>query len=90
MNAAYAEQIARDWNTRDEQSGYAGFVTRFAVARPYVDQFDEHQVGAAMHRELWIPAAELDNFNQHIIGQIEIIASFYGEKFSGQKPTFNS
>jgi hypothetical protein len=78
MNAAYAEQIARDWNTRDEQSGYAGFVTRFAVARPYVDQFDEHQVGAAMHRELWIPAAELDNFNQHIIGQIEIIASFYG------------
>lgn len=24
----YARKIARDWNTRDQQSGFAGFVTR--------------------------------------------------------------
>jgi hypothetical protein len=86
LNAAYAEQIARDWNTVDEQSGYAGFVTHFAVARPYVDQFEEHQVGASMHRELWVPAAELDNFNQHIVDSIEFIASFYGEKLKFSSP----
>ena len=26
LNEEYAIQIARDWNTRDERSGYAGFV----------------------------------------------------------------
>lgn len=31
LDAAYAAQIARDWNTKDAASGYAGFVTRFAV-----------------------------------------------------------
>ena len=90
LNFAYAEQIARDWNTRDKLSGYAGFVTRFAVARPYVDQFDEHQVGASKHRELWVPAEELDAFNRHIIGQIEFVAAFYGDDFSGERLTFLS
>jgi hypothetical protein len=28
----YATRIARDWNTRDAASGYAGHVLRFAVA----------------------------------------------------------
>lgn len=86
LNFAYAEQIARDWNTKDEQSGYAGFVTRFAVVRPYVDQFEEHQVGASMHRELWVPAEELDAFNQHIVGQIEFVAAYYGEKLIFSSP----
>lgn len=27
----YAVQIARDWNTKDRQSGFAGYVTRFHV-----------------------------------------------------------
>jgi len=31
INADYARQIARDWNTRDANSGFAGFVTEFAV-----------------------------------------------------------
>jgi hypothetical protein len=26
LNRAYAEQIARDWNTRDERSGFVGYV----------------------------------------------------------------
>ena len=87
LNFEYAEQIARDWNTVDEQSGYAGFVTRFAVAQPYVDQFEVHQVGAATHRELWVPAQELEAFNQHILGQIEFIAAYYGPQFSGEQLT---
>ena len=31
LNEEYATQIARDWNTKDEASGYAGYVTRFEV-----------------------------------------------------------
>lgn len=31
LTEAYAVEIARDWNTKDAASGYAGFVTRFAV-----------------------------------------------------------
>ena len=31
INADYARQIARDWKTRDANSGFAGFVTDFAV-----------------------------------------------------------
>ncbi|MBA4075230.1 MAG: SMI1/KNR4 family protein, partial [Cyanobacteria bacterium PR.023] len=36
LNQAYAEQIARDWNTKDEISGYAGFVTKFSVRKEYL------------------------------------------------------
>jgi hypothetical protein len=32
LTEVYAIEIARDWNTKDQASGYAGFVTRVAVA----------------------------------------------------------
>jgi hypothetical protein len=31
LNREYAEQIARDWNAKDEKSGLAGYVLEFAV-----------------------------------------------------------
>jgi hypothetical protein len=31
LNFEYAQQIARDWNTKDEASGFAGFITSFEV-----------------------------------------------------------
>jgi hypothetical protein len=34
---------------------------------------------------LWIPSEELEEFNQHIIGEIEIIQIFYGEKYDLEK-----
>lgn len=81
LNFEYAAQIARQWNTQDERSGFAGFVTAFEVDHAYCAQFKEHVVGAAMHRELWIPAAELDNFNQHIRGQIVIQVAYLGAQY---------
>ena len=39
----------------------------------YISSFTVQVVGASYHQELWIPAEELDNFNNHIIGKIEII-----------------
>jgi hypothetical protein len=85
LNEAYAAQIARDWNTKDAASGYAGFVTAFDVDSDYLSQFEEHVVGGSQHHELWIPAEELANFNLHIQGTIRVAAAFYGDNFSGSK-----
>jgi hypothetical protein len=81
----YAEQIAREWNTKDEASGYAGFVTVFSMDRDYLKQFPERQVGTSTHREFWIPAELLDEFNCHICGLIALKAAFYGQNYKGQR-----
>jgi hypothetical protein len=70
----YATQIARDWNARDGNSGY---VVRFSVRTDFLHQYEVHQVGSAIHQEYWIPAEELVEFNQHIVGPIEVIAEFH-------------
>ena len=31
LSEEYAMQIARDWNTKDERSGFVGYVLRFRV-----------------------------------------------------------
>lgn len=82
LNFEYAEQIAREWNTKT--SPFAGFITRFEVEQSYAEQFEVHTVGSRIHRELWVPAKELDEFNRHIVGQIEIVAAYYGEQFVGE------
>jgi hypothetical protein len=78
-NEAYAVQIARDWNTKDAASGHAGFVTRFRVRSEFLARYPVQTVGASTHTEYWIPAEELDEFNQNIVGPIEVIAEFRGE-----------
>jgi hypothetical protein len=35
-------------------------------------------VGASYHQELWVPAEELEEFNQHILGKIEIVKTIEG------------
>lgn len=73
MNEAYAIQIARDWNVK--ASG-AGFVTKFEVETAYLSKFEIQNVGGHLHNELWIPAEELEEFNNHIVGKIEVTQSF--------------
>ena len=70
---AYAVQIARDWNVK--ASG-AGYVTRFAVRRSFLDSYSIQQAGGREHLEYWIPAEELAAFNDAIVGEIEVIAEF--------------
>lgn len=77
-NLAYATQIARDWNTRDVESGHAGYVLKFAVREEFLKTHPIRQVGDVTHREYWIPAGELAQFNQHIVGGIEVVAEFHG------------
>ena len=72
-NEDYAIQIARDWNVPASGSG---FVTRFEVDADFLSRHSEQVVGGAMHRELWVPAEELAEFNANIVGDIEVVASF--------------
>jgi hypothetical protein len=81
MNQAYAEQIALEWNTKDEFSGFAGYVTAFDLPEHYLRQFPVKNVGGEIHNELWVPSEQLAEFNSNIIGEISIIKSFFGEKF---------
>src|SRR5437016_4714937 len=79
LNEEYATQIARDWNTRDAASGYAGFVTRFRVRSDFLRGYPVHTAGAAgVHQEYWIPAEALEALNANIEGLIEVIGEFRG------------
>ena len=76
LNEQYATQIARDWNTRDASSGFVGYVLRFAVRSECLDHYQVRTVGSPEHREYWIPAADLEIFNENIVGAIELITEF--------------
>jgi hypothetical protein len=78
LNEAYATKIARDWNTKDPASGCVGHVLRFEVETDYLAQFPPRRVGGAGIDELWIPAERLAEFNGHIVGAIELTATYRG------------
>jgi hypothetical protein len=84
LNAAYAAQIAREWNSRSE--GQVGYVTEFLVDDDYGSKFGRQVVGAGSHEELWVPAEELEEFNEHIQGRIRVVDAFFGEDFTGLVP----
>jgi hypothetical protein len=72
-NKEYAVQIARDWNVK---SSGVGYVTRFQVRKEFIDKYAIHQVGTATHTEWWIPSEELEEFNDNIVGLIEVIGEY--------------
>jgi hypothetical protein len=76
LSEEYATQIARDWNTKDERSDFAGYVLRFAVRTEFIDGYEVRVVGSSKHLEYWIPASELPMLNANIVGLIEVILEF--------------
>ncbi|MEP6646706.1 MAG: hypothetical protein ABJC12_06430 [Saprospiraceae bacterium] len=74
LNEEYAIQIARDWNVPASGSG---FVTRFEVKSSFLEKYETQNVGGPIHNELWIPAEELEELNNNIVGLIEVTTSFY-------------
>lgn len=75
LNEKYAEEIASQWNVKYNDD-HKGYVTRFEVADEHFRQYEVHTVGAGYHQELWVLAEELETFNQHIIGEIQVIGEF--------------
>lgn len=78
LNEEYATQIARDWNAK-RNPDKRGYVTRFQVRTDFLARYEVQTVGASHHQEYWIPAEQLDEFNQNIVGEIEVIAEYQGE-----------
>ena len=76
LNEEYAVQIARDRNTKDEASGYEGYVLKFDVRTDFLSLFDVHVVGNSSHREYWIPAGDIEDLNRNIEGTIQVIREF--------------
>ncbi|OAO05223.1 ADP-ribosylation/crystallin J1 [Sphingomonadales bacterium EhC05] len=69
----YAVKIARDWNVPASGSG---IVTAFDVGTEYLSRYEVQEAGGQAHREYWIPAEELDEFNRNIIGKIRVVRTF--------------
>jgi hypothetical protein len=80
LNEEYATKIARDWNA---PSAGVGYVTRFMVRADYLRRYEVQTVGSRIHQEYWIPAEELEVFNQNIVGPIEVIAEYHREPRDG-------
>lgn len=76
LNFEYAEQIARDWNSKDERHANVGYVAEFDARTEVVDRYEPRQVGSRVHQELWVPAEELAAFNAAIVGEIRVVAEY--------------
>lgn len=73
LNEDYAVRIARDWNV--PASG-VGCVTRFEVETSFLDAYDVQQAGGDTILEYWIPAEDLADLNEHIVGTIDVVQVF--------------
>ncbi len=76
-NEAYARQITVEWNVPQQGSGY---VTRFEVKKEFMEKYNREQVGGSEHTEWWIPAEDLEEMNDNIVGLIEVIGKYTKER----------
>ncbi|HEY4285854.1 MAG TPA: ADP-ribosylation/crystallin J1 [Puia sp.] len=81
LNQTYADQIAAEWNTKDAFSGYCGVTTEFDLLESHYSRYTIQNVGGVIHNELWVPAADLEDFNTHIVGGIRVVLGFFGNEF---------
>src|SRR5215469_7910839 len=83
-NSEYATQIARDWNTKD--TSLAGYVTAFEIDDSYISAYEPHTVGSSLHKEYWIPAERVPDFNAALQGTISLHSAYFGPNFQGFVP----
>jgi len=84
LNVEYANEIAQHWNA--EGPSGSGYVAKFNLDDAYGARFKPEKVGGSHHVELWVPAAELSAFNEHIIAPIVIVGAYFGNSFRGYIP----
>ncbi|MGZ3146650.1 hypothetical protein ACVDFE_32590 [Lentzea chajnantorensis] len=51
-------------------------MTRFHVETGFLRRYPVQQAGGRTILELWVPAEELAEFNEHIVGEIEVVHEF--------------
>jgi hypothetical protein len=72
-NEEYAKEITIKWNVPTSGVGY---VTRFQVRKSFLDRYQIQQVGGQQQTEWWIPAQDLEELNNNIVGVIEVIGEY--------------
>ncbi len=88
LTREYARAIVSQWNSKETEAGHCGFVTEFEIDDRFVTRYPIQQLGGGpIFRELWVPAEELSEFNEQIIGCIRIVESVYGPEFMGELDT---
>ncbi len=70
----YAVKIARDWNAKNSGVGY---VLEFRVLKSFLDKYQVQNAGGKDHQEYWIPAEDLEDFNNAIQGNIYKTETFH-------------
>lgn len=73
LTKEYAVKIARDWNVKSSGIGY---VLEFKVLKDYLDAHPVQVAGGNSHQEYWIPAEELEEFNDALVGEIKVIETY--------------
>ncbi|MGL6074437.1 MAG: ADP-ribosylation/crystallin J1 [Fimbriiglobus sp.] len=82
----YARAIITQWNSQEAEAGHCGFITEFDIDDAFVARYPVQQLGGGpTFRELWVPAADLPEFNAHIHGPIRVIESVYGNAFTAAR-----
>jgi hypothetical protein len=76
LNEEYATFIARECNANDAFFGYTGYVLRLSVRSDFVAQFAIRKEDSAIALEYGIPADRIMQFNESIVGMIELIARY--------------
>ncbi|MFI1460353.1 hypothetical protein [Nocardia carnea] len=51
-------------------------MTRFEIDAAFAARYPVRQAGGQTILELWVPAEELEEFNRHIVGRIEVVQEF--------------
>ena len=80
-NFNYAAEITERWNRGAVESDHAGFVTAFEIPDEYFQEFPVQTVGLDHHQELWVPAEQLEEFNDRIVDGIRIEKSFLAGQY---------
>jgi hypothetical protein len=82
----YALAIITQWNSKESDAGHCGFVTEFDIDDDFVARYQIQQLGGGpVFRELWVPAAEMSDFNAHIKGPIRVVEAVYGPGFTAER-----
>ncbi len=78
LTREYAAEVARNWSAKEKTRACSDvYVTRFHVDSAFLSRYSQHQVAGSIHREYFIPAEELDEFNGQIRGIIELVAEYH-------------
>jgi hypothetical protein len=77
----YATFIARQVDANKSSSGYIGYVLSVSVHTDFITQFAIRKEGSAIALEYEIPADRIIQFNENIVGMIELIAQYTNNSY---------